>query len=141
MPRYGYLVVEGQADVEFVARVLELAGLPRVRKKSLLDSFWDRLVPKTFPHGDDLLKRVPVPLFLQNNDHAIAIHSATGLDNIAKTVQESMNSLLEQREQIQAIGFVLDADTTKSPAQRLADLEDEINRLQVSLFLPAAPGY
>jgi hypothetical protein len=138
MTRYGYLVVEGQTDVEFVARVLRMDGLERVRQKSRLDPFWDDLVPKNFPYDDDLLKRVPVPLFLQNDAHAIAIHSAIGVTRLAETVQEDLALLPAGK--IQAIGFVLDADSDEDPTSRLATLRTELDRLGVPLALPDAPG-
>ena len=57
MPKYGFLVVEGPHDVEFVYRLLNPFGLERVRLEKDLDDFMQPLVPRTFPHGGDLEKR------------------------------------------------------------------------------------
>ena len=38
MPKYGYLVVEGPHDIEFVYRILSPLGFKRVRLESELES-------------------------------------------------------------------------------------------------------
>lgn len=138
MPYYGYLVVEGPTDVEFVARVLKTAGLVRIRYQSQLDPFWIPLIPPTFPYKDDLLKRVPVPMFLSNATHTIAIHSAQGLTRMVETVQEDLSLL--PRDVIQSIGFVLDADTTETPNDRFNALKTQIGHLMLPLTFPQQPG-
>ena len=66
MKRYGYLVVEGPHDIEFAARLLREYGLRRITYKRYLEPFWEAVIPKIFPINDNLLKRVPVPVFLEN---------------------------------------------------------------------------
>lgn len=56
-----YVVSEGPHDVAFLAELLRLWGFQRVAKLSRVDGYWAPLIPRTFPHDDDLLKRVPVP--------------------------------------------------------------------------------
>ena len=73
---HALIVVEGPHDVEFVGRLLRLDGFARVRYESELDGFWQPLVPRAFPHGGDLLKRVPVPSFFARGEHSVAVHSA-----------------------------------------------------------------
>ena len=76
MPKYGYVVVEGPHDVEFVCQLLGPRRLRRVQFEKDFDPFFHRLIPHSYPPNGDLLKRVPVPLFLQNDTHAVAIHTA-----------------------------------------------------------------
>jgi hypothetical protein len=54
MIRYCYIVGEGPQDIEFLICFLKYYGLKRVTLLSKLDSFWEPLVPKTFPINDDL---------------------------------------------------------------------------------------
>ena len=46
MPKYGYLVVEGPHDVEFVYRLLSPFGMSRVRLEKDLDPFFSPLIPR-----------------------------------------------------------------------------------------------
>jgi hypothetical protein len=75
MVRYCYIVAEGHQDIEFLIRLLKSYGLKGVTLLSKLDSFWKPLVPTTFPIDDDMRKRVPVPVFLQNAELSVALHS------------------------------------------------------------------
>ena len=112
MPKYGYLVVEGPHDVEFVYRLLSPFGLKRVQWDKDLDSYMQPLVPRTFPHGGDLQKRVPVPLFLQSPTHAIAIHSAIGDTRLVETVEESAKliNFNSDFKLMTGVGIILDTD-------------------------------
>jgi hypothetical protein len=116
MPKYGYLVVEGPHDVEFAYRLLSPFGLKRVRLENELDPFFKPLVPTTFPHGGDLQKRVPVPLFLQSPTHAIALHSAIGDSRLVATVEENANLVAIQT--LTGIGIMLDTDNEIPAADR-----------------------
>jgi len=114
-------VVEGPQDIEFLIRVLKYYyNLRRVKFLSELDLFWQPLVPKTFPIDDDLMKRVPVPIFLQNADLSIALHSANGIDRLANTIEESL--ALIPASQIFGIGIFLDADDIETPQERFNKL-------------------
>lgn len=138
MPQYGYLVVEGPHDVAFVGRLLRPFGLRRVRLISDLDPFWTDLVPGTFPHSGDLLKRVPVPTFFADETHSVAVDSAIGDSRIAQTVQESLVYI--STVQLTGIGLILDADAQDSPSDRFRSVKDRLAQLGVSLALPDAPG-
>ncbi|WP_228014277.1 DUF3226 domain-containing protein [Fortiea sp. LEGE XX443] len=129
-------MAEGPQDIEFLIRLLKLYGLRRVTKLSALDSFWEPLVPKTFPVDDDLMKRVPVPTFLENNELSIALHSAIGITRLANTVEESL-ALIPSSE-IFGVGFVLDADSNEIPFERFTALTNEIS--SIGLPLPSALG-
>ena len=140
MPKYGYLVVEGPHDVEFVYRLLSPFGLTRVQWDKHLDSYMQPLVPRSFPHGGDLQKRVPVPLFLQSPSHAIAIHSAIGDTRLVETVDESA-SLINFNSDFHlmtGVGIILDTDQEIPAAKRYAAIKEG---MQVKGFvLPDSPG-
>lgn len=126
MTRYCYIVVEGPQDIEFLIRVLKYYyNLRRVKLLSQLDLFWKPLVPTTFPIDDDLMKRVPVPTFLQNTDLSIALHSANGIDRLADTIEESL--ALIPPSKIFGIGIFLDADDIETPQERFNKLISKLS--------------
>ena len=125
MRRYGYLVVEGPHDVEFVARLLKTHDFHRVQHLRDLEQFWERLVPRTFPPDGDLLKRVPIPTFFQNSTHSIAVHAAIGESAMIKRLEESRAALSDETS-ISSYGLILDADTKETPQQRFAKLIAEL---------------
>lgn len=127
MPKYGYLVVEGPHDVEFAYRLLAPLGLKRVKKDSDLDAYFADLVPRSFPHGGDLQKRVPVPLFLQSQTHAIAIHSAVGDNRLTATIEE--NAVIINYEELTGIGILLDTDWEIPAEQRYKSLSEQMATL------------
>jgi hypothetical protein len=125
MPReLAYIAVEGPHDIEFVARLLKPRGFARVRQLPTLDPYWADLVPKTYPPDDDLLKRVPIPLFFQSATHAVAIQSAIGVSNLVSLIQGTLD--LKQNALPGALGIVLDADDGQSPQQRFSALVTEL---------------
>lgn len=131
-----YLVTEGPQDIEFLIRILQSYNVKRVRELSSLDRFWEPLIPKTFPVDDDLMKRVPVPTFLQNAELSIALHSAIGLTRLANTVEESL--ALVAGSEVFGIGFVLDADDRETPQERFTKLVRQL--ISLGLSLPSIPG-
>ena len=143
MRQFGYLVVEGPHDVEFCYRLLSVYGLKRVRMIQELDEALKSLVPRSFPHSGDLLKRVPVPLFLQNGTHAIAIHSAIGDTRLVETLQETLLTL--DPETFSGVGLMLDSDSAKTAAVRYEELGKKVAEAAIGLTLPllaaeVAPG-
>jgi len=62
------------------------------------------------------MKRVPVPIFLQNTELSIALHSAIGITRLANTIEESL--ALIPTSQIFGIGLVLDADEAQTGVSR-----------------------
>jgi hypothetical protein len=136
MIRYCYIVAEGPQDIEFLVCLLKSYELSRVTRLSLLDSFWKPLVPTTFPVDDDLMKRVPVPIFLQNTELSVALHSAIGITRLSNTIEESL--ALIPASKIFGIGLVLDADDIQSPQQRFEELISKLSPLGLSV--PSMPG-
>lgn len=125
--KYCYLVAEGIHDIEFLTQLIKNSfGLSRIKQLSLLDKFWNKLIPKTFPINDDLLKRVPVPLFLQNDQYSIALHNAIGIEKIVNTLAESLS--LIDRSKLLSIGLILDADDKQTPAQRFQNIIQELSQ-------------
>lgn len=132
--KYCYIVAEGPHDVEFLAKFIKkLFGLSRIKERSLVDSFWDELIPKTFPVDDDLLKRVPVPLFIQNDQYSIALHSAIGIEKIVKTLEESLSVIDESK--LFSIAVILDADDQENPLQRFQGLTQKLSHKLNSINL------
>ena len=133
MVRYCYIVGEGPQDIEFLICFLKYYGLKRVTLLSKLDSFWEPLVPKTFPIKDDLMKRVPVPVFLQNAELSVALHSAIGITRLSNTIEESLAII--PASDIFGIGIFLDADDVETPQERFDKLIAELSPLGLSLPL------
>jgi hypothetical protein len=134
MPKYGFLVVEGPHDVEFVYRLLSPFGLKRVRLVANLDSFLEPLIPRKYPPDGDLQKRMPTPLFLQSSTHALAVHSATGDSRLVDTVQENLAVLDSTR--FTGVGILLDADkdSTVSSIARYAAIQEKMQAIGLPLI-------
>lgn len=140
MRQYGYLVVEGPHDIDFCARLLSTYQLRRVQLLSDLDPELRELVPRSFPHGGDLLKRVPVPLFLQNEQHVIAIHSAIGDSRLVQTLEETLSTM--DHTLFSGLGLMLDADDSQTAGQRFQRLCTALKALDAlkKLALPEQAG-
>lgn len=122
MPKYGYVVVEGPHDIEFVYRLLSPLGMERVRLVADLDPFFVEMTRLEFPPDGDLQKRVPVPLFLQSATHTIAVHSAGGDTRLVETVEE--NSIKIDHGSLTGVGVLLDSDKAIPPADRYIAIRD-----------------
>jgi hypothetical protein len=122
MPKYGYLVVEGPHDVEFVSCLLSPFGMSRVRLEGDLDSFFLPLIPRDFPPDGDLQKRMPIPLFLQSITHAVDVQSAGGDTRLIATVEE--RSIGIDFGRLTGVGLLLDSDTARSPSDRYIAIRD-----------------
>lgn len=140
MRHFGYLVVEGPHDIEFCYRLLSHAShaqLKRVQKLADLDPFFRRIVPRQFPHEDDLHKRMPVPLFLQSDQITIAIHSAIGETNLVSTLNDALQTL--SLESFHGVGVMMDSDSTTPPAQRYESIRQSVKK-KTGMELPPTAG-
>jgi hypothetical protein len=143
MPKYGYLVVEGPHDVEFVYRLLSPFGMSRVRLEKDLDPLFSPLIPRDYPPDGDLHKRMPIPLFLQGATHAVAVHGAIGDANLIKTVRSG--AALIDLAGLTGMGIILDSDTAKSPSDRYVAIRDGLRAKNFAfpddagVVSPAAP--
>lgn len=138
MRKYGYLVVEGPHDVEFCYRLLRTYGLKRVQHLDSLDQKLKDLVPTKYPPDGDLQKRVPVPLFLQSDRHAVAIHSAIGDTRLVATLQETL--LLLDANTFGGVGVMLDSDSGIAAAARHEWLRQQVAQAGIGVLLPNNPG-
>ena len=134
----GCLMVEGPHDAELCYRLLSTSGLKRVQHLSRLELAFKDLVPTKFPHGDDLQKRMPVPLFLQSEQWAIAVHSAVGDSKLVNALEETLALLPAQNWA--GLGLILDADHDGSPVQRFDAVIQAMETKHLGLPLPQQPG-
>ena len=126
-----YIATEGPHDVAFLAELLRPWGLKRLTKLKEVDAFWDPLIPKTFPHNDDLLARVPVPIFFTGNDRMVALDSVSGISNLARRVEENLSVLNANAPP--AVAVILDADSKESAADRFQDLAEKLRTLRLPI--------
>ena len=153
VPRLSFIAVEGQHDAAFIGRLLKDAGLRLVQRKEeepnrpnglFLDPRLSRLVPPGFPHDNDLLARVPVPCFWQNEGHAVALHPANSDSKLAKSVVKAVRSI--DPDVFESIGIILDADNKGNPSERMLRLRaavvDEVRRVKqpVGFEIPESAG-
>ncbi len=136
--QYSYLVVEGPQDLEFIGRLLRASGFKKVRREEHLEAFWHPLIPRQYPPGGDLLKRVPVPVFFQNSNHSIAIHSAGGIGRLVPTVEETRSTPGFRSTEISSIGLFLDADWQTPVPDTFARLKADI--VAIKLAVADQPG-
>ena len=142
--KYSFIVAEGSHDIEVLAQILKSYSLKRITKLNKLDPYWDILVPRKFPIDDDLIQRVPVPTFFQNNELSVALHYAIGDSKLVKVVSQNL-SILPVTSTISGIGIILDADTKELPTTRFSELkekliEPKLNLIQLQSSLPLFPG-
>jgi hypothetical protein len=115
-PHRTYIAVEGQHDVAFIDRLLHSLGFVIIQQFNNLDSYWHKVVPRDFPHGGDLLRRVPVPQFFRfSDDVSVAVHYGAGDSAISTAIKDTLTILPTPPS---ALGFILDADNVLLPAVR-----------------------
>jgi hypothetical protein len=138
----GYLLAEGPQDAEFLGRLIrKTSTLKRLHQLDDVESFWQVLIPKTFPHKGRLLERVPVPTFYSSDTHSVAVDWAGGFDRILPRLQESLEVLKQYGGGTFAVGILLDADT--EPAEeRYEWIKRELVRLKLdqTISLPDSAG-
>jgi len=139
--RNAYFAVEGPHDVEVVGRVLvSFHGAKRIQQLHELDQFWRRLIPSSYPPDGDLLKRVPVPAFFRLENVSVAIHSAIGDSQLARTLVRTLQNI--DYEELSAIAIFCDADANTA-AERYSSLMLQVKSefSDINLTLEAtAPG-
>jgi hypothetical protein len=136
MRKYGYLVVEGPHDVEFAYRLLKPFSLERVQHQDKLDEFFLPLIPREYPPKGDLQKRMPTPLFLQSETHAVAIHSAEGDSQLINLIVDNVNPNVDILDLTKIVGIGILLDSDKEPSQRYlkikTDLAEKLSQLALS---------
>jgi len=139
MRKYGYLVVEGPHDVEFAYRLLTPFGMKRIKNESELDTFFAPLIPRQYPPKGDLQRRMPTPLFLQNETHTVAIHSAIGDSQLINVMVDNAG-ILNDLNAVIGIGILLDSDKEISAHQRYTDIKQTLATKSSQFKLHDEPG-
>lgn len=108
--RYGLIVVEGWADLEFTVAVLKHLGVKeKVKKTGAAAGFWEPLIPKTLPQHKLLWERLKIPRIVQSDEISIAVYAVGGYTNF-----NDINFFLKLSpghfSQLSAFGVVFDAD-------------------------------
>lgn len=133
---YGYLVVEGPHDVAFIGRLLRRSGFTRIRMVDDLVPLWRPFTEVDYPYKGDLLRRIPVPVFYQNGEVAIALDSSIGDGNISSSLEYTLNFV--GARSLSFIGVILDADSQHTPLVRFERLKTRLT-YHVPIW-PNAPG-
>jgi hypothetical protein len=117
-PKTVYLIVEGPHDSAVAARITRKNGLgfSAVRLRNEVPSYWDPLIPTTFPgendKGEPEFGRVQVPDFLKTCDQVVAIQSSGGIDKLPGILKDDLELLeLHGKTKPDAIGIIIDADS------------------------------
>lgn len=111
--RTTYIIAEGPQDAAVAGKILRkrIAHLSAIRLRNEVDSFWDNLIPTTFPslNTDDEPEfgRIRVPDFFQNTDHTVAIQTAGGLTQLVTMLCDDLENLNVIPDNI---GVIIDAD-------------------------------
>lgn len=117
MSKHVLIVTEGPHDEAFIARVAKQRfGFTDLRRKSLVDPFWEKTIPTAFPSNDDLRSRMPVPSFYQSaeTDTSLAIVFGGGE---AKIGLQATDTLLMLPGVVDSLAIVIDADASAVPAR------------------------
>lgn len=129
---YGYLVVEGHHDIECIGALLKKKGLRRITKIDTLDQYWRQtnIIPTKYPSDGDLMKRVPAPVFFQNAEYSIALHSAFGDTQVITTIRGTLLNVDTLLSDAIGIGIVIDADYGRGGGNgRFSDIKGQLTDL------------
>lgn len=111
--RTTYIIAEGPQDAAVAGKILRkrIAQLKPINLRNEVDTFWDNLIPTTFPslNTDDEPEfgRVRVPDFFQNSDSSVAIQTAGGLTQLVTMLCDDLKNLNQMPD---SIGIIIDAD-------------------------------
>ncbi|WP_031483108.1 DUF3226 domain-containing protein [Maridesulfovibrio frigidus] len=136
--KYGYLAVEGPHDLAFVGKILKFYDFTLVKQIADIEGTpFEDLIPTSFPHEGDLLKRMPVPAFFRKADEMIiAISCANSDTRLVEDIQEALAVLVAQ--DLDGVGIIADLDSEKTPVNRFNAFADGIEKLK--LVRPAEAG-
>ena len=111
MMEHYLFIVEGPHDIAAISKYLKLNAYQIIRKDDEVPPFWKDLIPNSFPHKGDLLKRVPVPTFFKSDSKTIAIYSAGGDSEIVSATNNALFVLKDSGlKALRAVGIFCDAD-------------------------------
>ena len=126
--KFAYIIVEGQHDIGFIGKILTFFQLKKIENFDDLNEFWRKIIPNKFPHGGNLLKRVPIPIFLQDIDmnYSIAIQDAKGETNISELLNTNLENDSLDLSKLSAIGIFMDSDKN-TPEEKFKKLIKELS--------------
>jgi hypothetical protein len=87
-----------------------------------LDPFWGATVPRRFPFGGDLHKRVPVPTFFATATASVAVRAAGNDSLIAPVLAQTLRDLDSLPS---GVGVLVDADQ-HAPENRCGDIRRKL---------------
>ena len=128
--RYHLLVLEGPHDLEFVGRYLrKIFGFKRVEHAAeLSDTVIVNLIPRQYPPGGNILRRVPVPAFFKNEDQFVVVQTARAWEKLATTAFDLVDSFDDCI--FESVGLIADADNDQCPEKRCSDYAVQLSQLQ-----------
>jgi hypothetical protein len=150
---YSTMVVEGPHDAAFIGVLLRERGLRKIEFLAEVDTYWDKLIPKTFPSSPKgrLGHVVGYPDIYETtkdgSKHSVAILVAGGDTRLVSELQTALEIL--DISQLNAAAIVIDADDV-GVENRVNQLLKELAKVNSKkedkgtpgfpLTLPAAPG-
>jgi len=150
---YFLLVLEGAHDAAFFGTLLRYQGFERVKLRSEVDTFWEKLIPTQFPADpkgrlDHVVRYPDVYEFPGENRRSVAIIVSGGDSRLVPEFQVALEILDISR--LRAAAIVSDANDI-GVAARLAQILDGLTEVNTDgtdnavpgfpLTLPHAPGF
>ncbi len=125
MTRKVLVVTEGPHDEALIGRIAkQCLGFVDQRKKSEVDTYWDKTIPTSFPRNDDLRMRMAVPAFYWNSQAQVSLAIVFG-GGEAEIAQQALDTMVVLPKQVDALGIVVDADGGQV-AQRFATVKADL---------------
>lgn len=105
------IIVEGNHDIAYLHKILELVGYTVVRNVNHLNNFSRNYLPSKFPfRGDSLNIFNHVPYYFQNGEKQIVILNADGETNILQKLDDALSRDLDTTRLITNILIIADGD-------------------------------
>lgn len=105
------IVVEGNHDIAYLHKILQLVGYSVIKNVNDLNSFSRNYLPSKFPfRGDSLNIFNHVPYYFRNGDNQIVILNADGETNILQKLDDALSGDLDTTILISNILIIADGD-------------------------------
>lgn len=121
------IMVEGAHDIAVIERLLRLnSGCQSVKSAAELPEVWIHTIPSVYPFAEGKLERItPTPSFVKNVELSVAIKNANSDTEIMPVLGQIMDAMLvSEKDQLDAVMLVCDADQKKAAEKRKKLLED-----------------
>lgn len=138
--KYYYILTEGVHDVEFIGRLLKIAAnATRIIYKDKVDSFWHPLLPTRFPQftTQDIVKRINIPAFFQNEDLSVAVHPIAEKGLFFKSFDAACIAISNFKTKIKSLGIFADSDFNGSIQSKHDSITDQFSK---EVNFPQKPG-